>query len=233
MVVRMKTTILRRSLALVLALLSACAPSPPPPPTLRALYGLPAPTSFVAPRTALVLVDYQREFVTGRLPVPDAKAAIAKADALVRWARAQRMQIVFVRNEALRADSPVFAPGSATTAFAEGLAPSDGDWVVTKHQAGAFTKTDLDARLRAAGVDTLLVAGIMTHLAVDSTARDGTVLGYRVVVAGDACATRALPGVAGGVVPAAKVHAVALASLSDRFADVMNVDAITKTPVQF
>ena len=68
----------------------------------------------------------------------------------------------------------------------------------------------------------------MTHLAVDSTARDGTVLGYTVVVASDATATRDLldPDKATRV-HHADVQRVALACLADRFADVAMTQTIT------
>ena len=72
----------------------------------------------------------------------------------------------------------------------------------------------------------------MTHLAVLSTASDATVLGYRVVVAADATATRALPGAGGedGVDPAALQRA-ALAAMADRVADVMPGRAIMALPI--
>jgi nicotinamidase-related amidase len=107
------------------------------------------------------------------------------------------------------------------------LQPRDGELVRTKRLAGAFSRTDLDGSLRALGVDTLVCAGIMTHLALDSSVRDAAVLGYRVLVAGDACATRALPSWHGdGPIDAEDVHRTALAALADRFADVRTTDAL-------
>lgn len=73
----------------------------------------------------------------------------------------------------------------------------------------------------------------MTHLAVDTTARDGTVLGYRMVIAGDATATRSLPGPRGdGIVDHAVLQRVALAALADRFADIATTDEIVAWPVE-
>ncbi len=99
---------------------------------------------------------------------------------LLDWARAHGVHVVHVRNVVPRADSPVFAPGSPLLAFTRELEPASGEAVVTKPMAGGFSRSDLDAALRTRGVDTVVVAGIMTHLAVDTTAREGTVLGYRV-----------------------------------------------------
>lgn len=208
---------------------SSSAPMPaeaPTPKTLRALYGLHAPASFDPHRTALVLIDFQEEFLSGHLPIPDGANAVDRAAELLGWARRSGIRVVHVRNIAARADSPVFAPGSKGAETVKALVPFDGETVVTKSMAGAFSRTELDALLRAQGIEVLLLAGIMTHLAVDTTARDATVLGYKVVVASDATATRDLPGVDHDTLQRA-----ALASLSDRFADVMTAKEITSRPV--
>jgi len=60
--------------------------------------------------------------------------------------------------------------------------------VVKKVRYSGFLGTDLDARLRALGVDTLVVAGLTTECCVDSTVRDAFDLDYHVFVAADACA---------------------------------------------
>jgi len=221
----------KRASALAALALVACHASPPPPEALRALYGLGPPAELASASTALVLVDFQDEFFHGKLPVEDGGVAVERAAALRGWARARGILVVHVRNVA-RPGSRVFAESSPTIAFVPELAPEGRELVVTKHKAGAFSQTDLDETLRARRVDTLIVAGIMTHLAVDTTARDGAVLGYRVVVASDACATRAIPSPLGGPpIAAAEVHRVALASIADRFADVMPAEAVMRLPV--
>ncbi len=53
----------------------------------------------------------------------------------------------------------------------------------------AFAGTDLDAILRAASIETIVLAGIVTHFAVEGTAREAVDRGYRVVVLSDACAS--------------------------------------------
>lgn len=224
------------ALAGVIALFAtvrAPAQRTPPPTTLRSLYGLKPIDAFEASKTALVLVDFQEELLRGRIRVDGGERAIANARVLLAWARRSGIHVVHVRNVVPRADSPLFAPGSPLLAFARDLEPAPGEAVVTKPMAGGFSRSDLDAALRGMGVETLVVAGIMTHLAVDTTAREGTVLGYRVVVAGDASATRPLPSaVDDGVIDAATLHRVALASLADRFAEVAPSAAIAARPVR-
>lgn len=220
------------TLALFSSLLACCAPAhdnvPLVPRTLRALYGLAPPSSIERSKTALLLVDFQHEFFDGALPLPKAAAALAHATELLAWARRQGILVVHVQQVAKRADSPIFRAGSPQVERAAALTLDAKDWLITKSAAGAFTGTELDARLRDCGIRTLIIGGLMTHLAVDSSARDATLLGYAVIVASDATATRGLPSTdRARPVDHEQVQRVALASLADRFADVTTTQTIT------
>jgi nicotinamidase-related amidase len=57
------------------------------------------------------------------------------------------------------------------------------------HRVSGFHGTDLDVVLRGAGIDTVIVAGVATNMAVESTARASADLGYRTLVVSDACST--------------------------------------------
>lgn len=207
------------------------APASRPGPTLRELYALPRVERLEPQRTALVLVDFQEEFFHGKLALPEANQAAEHASELLAWARSSGITTIHVRNVA-RPGSVVFAPDSPTISFTPKVAPSGDELVLTKPTGGGFTKTELDAKLRARGIDTIVVAGIMAHLAVALTAADGAVLGYRVVVASDATATRDLPGAAGAPqVDRTTLARASLAALADRFADVLSTAEIIALPL--
>lgn len=202
------------------------------PKTLRSFYNLTAPETLEARRTALMLVDFQREFTDGALPVPDARSAIERASLLLHWARAAKLHVVHVHQESPEG-SPLFAAGTRSAQVVAELSPAAGELVVRKRMAGAFSRTSLDAELRERGIKTLVVAGIMTHLAVDTSVRDATVLGYTVLLAADACATRSLPGWDGGqVVRDRELQRASLAALADRFAEVRLAAVIAALPVR-
>ena len=80
-----------------------------------------------------------------------------------------------------------FAPGSRGQANVDLLAPLV-DVSVWKVAYSAFFNTQLDWVLRKAGVDTLVVCGIVTNGGVASTVRDAHVRDYHVVVLSDGCA---------------------------------------------
>jgi nicotinamidase-related amidase len=114
-------------------------------------------------------------------------------------------------------EQPVFAPGSVGAKIIAVLTPSAAEHVVSKASGGAFTHTELQPLLHDTGIDTIIVAGLMTHLAVSLTAADGTLLGYHVLVAADATASRDLPAVTGARgISHEVVHEAALARSDPR-----------------
>ena len=67
------------------------------------------------------------------------------------------------------------------SAFYPGLEPRPGEQEVIKHRFDAFYDTELDLMLRACGVKTVILSGLVTHGCVDSTARHAYFNGYYVV----------------------------------------------------
>jgi nicotinamidase-related amidase len=191
--------------------------------------GLKAPQSLVAGKTALVLVDFQGDyFDPAKLPIPGGPAAAGQAARLIEAFDAAGAKVVHVQHLAGSPAAPLFAPGSAGAEIVAAVRPRAGHEVVNKGLPSSFVNTELDAKLRDAGIDTVVVAGLMTHMCVDATARDAMSRGYKVIVAADACATRDLPGPDGGeAIAADAIHRSTLAALADRFADVMRTEQLT------
>ncbi|MFS2295411.1 MAG: cysteine hydrolase [Actinomadura sp.] len=78
--------------------------------------------------------------------------------------------------------------GTSATEIIDELKPREGDWIVTNPKVSGFASSDLDERLRSAGVDTVVLFGVATNISVESTGRSAGDLGYRVVIVEDACA---------------------------------------------
>jgi nicotinamidase-related amidase len=194
--------------------------------TLRQIVGVPASlhagATLEAAKTAVVFIDYQNEYRNGPLALPDEPAASNAARQLRAWADRASITIIHVLHRA-PATAPIFAPDSEGAAPIAGLAPGEGEAVIHKHLPSAFTGTGLLDELQTRGVETLIIAGYMTHNCVDSTAREAFHRGYRVGVVADASATRDLPGPDGQTIPAATVHAGVLAGLGDRIAEIIDV----------
>jgi nicotinamidase-related amidase len=79
--------------------------------------------------------------------------------------------------------------GEAGHDFIAELRPEPGEWVIDKPGFGAFYATDLDHRLRIAGIDSLVIGGVTTQCCVQSTLREAVDRGYRCLTLADGCAT--------------------------------------------
>ena len=109
--------------------------------------------------------------------------------------------------------------------------PAAHHGVVQKTSVSVFPTSDIDQRLKAAGIKTLIISGLMTHACVAGAARDAVPLGYDVVVAEDACATRDLDNADGSVLPHAVLHRAALASIADTFGALMTTGQLLQLPL--
>ncbi|MTH79244.1 cysteine hydrolase family protein [Paracoccus aestuariivivens] len=69
------------------------------------------------------------------------------------------------------------------------LAPMNGEPVIDKPGKGAFHQTDLTQLLRNSDIDTLIVCGVTTEVCVQTTIREANDRGYRCVALADACAS--------------------------------------------
>ena len=189
-------------------------------PTLRALSGAAPRSALPAGATALLVIDFQNEYFSGRLPIPNGPQALEKALQLIAWADAERLPVFHIQHIAPEG-SPLFALGTDTVRFHERLQPRPGDTVVQKRSVSAFVGTDLAAQLRGRGITTVVICGLMTHACVAGAARDAAPLGFEVVVASDAVATRAITRSDGRCVEADALHQAALAEIEDVFGDVI------------
>lgn len=179
-----------------------------------------------AARTALVIVDLQNDFITPGGAYDRGGAATAESQVLparlaplaqqlkagggyvaasqfTLWPDAQGEPMIAPHLKQLRpflrrGDFAVGSPGHATV---DTLA-KHVDLSVWKVAYSAFFNTQLDWVLRRAGIDTVVVSGIVTNGGVASTARDAHMRDYRVLVLSDGCAA-----------PTPAMHDAALADL--------------------
>jgi len=194
-----------------------------PPKTLIDLAGRPRPTIDWS-KAAVLLIDHQREYVDGKLPLSGMPAAIAAAAELLALARERGAPVIHIQH-LLPAGAPVFDSAGPFAAFIDKIAPQQGEAVVAKTKPSAFAGTDLEERLRALGVGQLVIAGFMTHVCVSTTTRAAAERGYPVWVVADACATRPLPLPGAEPVAAESIHRATLAALNDAFATVVSSTA--------
>ena len=186
-------------------------------PTLRELTGMPAAPKGLASST-LVMIDLQNTYTRGVMALEGVEAAIDQAAEILERARSAGRPIIHVQHDAGEG-SPYDVRGEIG-AIVDRVAPREGEGVVVKNFPNAFVGTDLLDRLQAGSTTDLVLAGFMTHMCVNSTARAAFNAGFSSTVVAGATATRALPS-PNGTVPAASLQAASLAAVADMFAVVV------------
>lgn len=199
-------------------------------PTIRTLAGAAPPQAIDAASTALLVIDFQNEYFSGKMPIPNGVHALRNAQRLIAHADRANMPVFHIQH-VTPAGSPVFAEDGASVRIHDELQPALHHTVLRKSSVSVFPTTDIDQRLKAAGIDTLIISGLMTHACVAGAARDAVPLGYAVIVAGDACATRDLDDADNGVLPHTVLHRAALASIDDTFGAILSTEQLLRLPL--
>jgi len=146
-------------------------------------------------RYALIIVDMLEEFVRGRLRAEAAEKIVPNVQALLQFARSRGIPVIHaVDSHYPKVDheftlwGPHAVRGSPEAQIVEELRPVEGEYVVYKRRYDAFFETDLDLLLRELKVDTVIIAGIHTHICVQQTAVGAFYRGYKIVVPVDCVA---------------------------------------------
>jgi ureidoacrylate peracid hydrolase len=190
-------------------------------------------------RTALVVVDLQNGFMAPGQPaeIAQAREIVPAVNRLARATRAAGGTVVWIQNTITPeseqswsvwlgnfADDDwgprmrrAFTPGDFGHALYPELNVLPGDLTVRKTRFSAFVQgaSDLDAILKARGIDTLIIVGTATNVCCESTARDAMMLNYKVFFVSDANACRT-----------DEEHNATLAIMMIIFADVRSTDEL-------
>ena len=179
----------------------------------------PEPIELDIERTALVIIDMQRDFLlpggfgeTLGNDVSRLTAAVRPIAWLLEIARARRMLVIHTR-EGHRpdlTDAPkakvergaptmrIGMPGAMGRILVRGepghdivaeLYPREGEPIIDKPGKGSFYATDLHLILQNKGIENLIVCGVTTEVCVHTTVREANDRGYRCIVPGDCCAS--------------------------------------------
>ncbi len=152
--------------------------------------------------TALVLIDLEHGIVGRDLAPNSGKEVVEQCAKLAEAMRSAGGAVVYVHvllhefdrrpadKPMMKPDAPVPPPEASELVPDAGYQPGV-DILITKRQWDAFYGTDLQAKLQARGVKTIVLCGIATNFGVESTARSALAQGYNVVFAEDATTSMA------------------------------------------
>ena len=173
----------------------------------------------------LLLIDIQKDyFPGGSMPLSGPEDAASAAARVLEHFRARDWPRIHVRHDSTNSSVNFMRPGTPGHAFHPDVEPLPGERVIGKNFPDAFQATALQETLNELRAQRLVIAGMMTHMCIDTTVRSAFSRGFPVDLIADATASREL--VHGDTrVPADMVQAAFLAALGARFSSINTASA--------
>ncbi len=143
----------------------------------------------------IIVVDMINDFVTGKLGSPRAQKIVPDVAALLRKARKQGIQVIYLRDAHSATDKEMGIWGQHAMKDTPGseiipeLKPEKNDIVIEKKWYSGFVDTELPAILKKMGADTLIFVGVSTDICVQNNVAHAYFSGYRTVVPEDCTAS--------------------------------------------
>jgi nicotinamidase-related amidase len=176
-------------------------------------------------KTSLLLIDIQNEyFPGGKNPLVEPLEAANKAHELLQCFREHHQHHVHIQHVATKPGATTFVRGDRGCDIHDSVAHFEGEPLVVKHHPNSFRETNLLEMLREQGTERVVITGMMSHMCVDATARAAGDLGFQVLVAEDACATKDLK-YGDTTIPAEHVHKAFMAALKS-YGEVMTSEQV-------
>jgi nicotinamidase-related amidase len=148
---------------------------------------------------ALLVIDVQREYFEGALPIRHPAGHLESILEVMDAAKRANVPTVVVRHHQPDPESPIFRKGSDMWQLHDEVESRPRDVLVDKQLPGSFTGTSLEAFLKERNLDTVCIAGYMTQMCCDTTARQAFHRGYKVEFLKDATGTLDVENSAGSV----------------------------------
>ena len=177
------------------------------------------------PKRALIVIDVQNEYFDGALPIsdPPPQVSLTNIGRAMDAATVAEIPVIVVQHGDDDPESPIFRKGSRAWELRPEIGGRSHDHLMEKTLPGAFTGTPLQSLLEAAGVETVAIAGYMTHMCVDTTSRQAAHRGYAVEILSDATGTLSLEN-SGGTASGEELHRATLVAQGQFFANVVTTD---------
>jgi nicotinamidase-related amidase len=180
---------------------------------------------------ALIVVDVQRAFdqweaAGKRRNNPDAVKRIVE---LLAAFRSRKAPIFHIRHEGTKPHSS-FLPDGPGYPVKDEARELPGEPVIVKRVNSAFIGTDLESRLRAGNIKTVVICGATTNHCVETTTRMAGNLGFDACLVRDATWTFDRIGPDGDAHSAEEIHAMTLSNLNGEFARIVSTGQIVASP---
>jgi len=179
-------------------------------------------------KRALLVIDAQNIYFSGKMQITHPQNSFQNILAVMDSAEQTGIPVIVVQHSS--SSMAAFSKGSVEWQLHPEVAKRKYDLLIEKTMPGSFTGTSLENWLREHGIDTVVIAGYMTQMCCDTTARQAVHLNFKVEFLSDATGTLDISNAAGSVT-AEELHRAILVTQAMRFAKVQTtkqwIDALT------
>jgi nicotinamidase-related amidase len=169
---------------------------------------------------ALLVIDVQNEYFTGKLPVTYPQRSFENILNAMDHARKHNIPVIVIQHTNPSTDASTFRKGSPMWELHDEIKRRTADVIIEKTLPGSFTGTNLDVWLKEKKISTITIAGYMTQMCCDTTARQAFHRGYSVQFLSDATGTLSITNSA-GMISDADLHRAILVTQQQRFSRVL------------
>ena len=174
---------------------------------------------------ALLVIDVQNEYFSGALPITHPAGHLEQILKAMD-AAAGKVPTVVIQHHFPQPEMPFFQKGTPGWELHAEIKARPHDLLVEKTLPGSFTNTSLEAWLKDNGITTVTIAGYMTHMCCDTTARQAVHRGFTVEFLRDATGTLDLSNEAGEAT-AEELHRSILCAQQMLLSEVLDVESWT------
>lgn len=173
-------------------------------------------------KRVLLVIDVQNEYFTGMLPIRYPSGSLENILRAMDIAKGHGISVIAVQHTSEGANAGTFVKGSHEWELHDDIKAKGYDLLIEKRLPGSFTGTELESELKRLGCDTIVIAGYMTQMCCDTTARQAFHMGYGVEFLSDATGAPDIGNYA-GTISAQQLHEAVLVTQAMVFSRVMTV----------
>ena len=174
-------------------------------------------------KQALLVIDVQNEYFTGKLPVTYPEQSFLNILKAMDWAHASHLPVILIQHTNVAPEAATFRKETPGWELHDEIKRRHADVVIEKNLPGSFTGTNLEEWLKQHEITTLTIAGYMTQMCCDTTARQAFHHSYSVNFLSDATGTLSITNAAGSI-SAADLHRAILITQQMRFSRVLKTE---------
>jgi nicotinamidase-related amidase len=172
---------------------------------------------------ALLVIDVQNEYFTGSMPVTYPQGSLENILKAMDQAHAESVPVVVIQHTNQALGAVTFRKGTDNWELHNEIKQRHSDILIGKNLPGSFTGTSLGSWLKERDISKVTIAGYMTQMCCDTTARQAFHRGFAVNFLSDATGTLSVTNTA-GTISAIDLHRAILITQQMRFSRVLTTD---------